>query len=230
MPGMRDFVKETFQFRSVVVKTTAYTVLATDEKIQFNPTSTAVLTLPAINSFQGTTFAKKAYLIANGGTADATITPVVDTVTNVLNTINGGKTTYTLKPNESIIIEAQNAATDWSVVSPYPKPALNRVPWVVTKQTNGTTAVHIFDSNGAPADLQITEVFANALDTIASTITLTGGASTICAIAKGTTLSAIVPATTLSNVSVAAGSTLSMVGDGTGDARVTIIGTIQQYV
>jgi hypothetical protein len=229
MPGIKDFTTESHSFRNIVTKAASYTVTLSDEMVQINGTYT--MTLPPLNSLQGTLFAKKVYAFKNVNTSGllATIAPGTNTVTAVADTI-GGKASLVIRPNETVVITGRDNSTDWLITSPYPIPALRRVPFTVVKTTNGTTAVHIFSSNGAPTDIFVDEILVNALDTIASTITITGGAQTVSAIAKGTTLSAITPATTITYPAVAAGSTFSMVGDGTGDARVTVIGTMQQYV
>ena len=221
------FQTQSFNYRNITYKAASYTALVTDELIKMNGSS-LTLTLFPINSLKGLIGSKKELCIQNLAATDLTITPGTDTETGVANTIFG-KSTWALKYNETLVIYSGGDGTDWKMASPSPTPTLGRQPFHVTKKTNGTTAVHIFSSDGAPANLYIDEVLVNALDTIASTITITGGASTVVAVAKGTTLSAITPATTIASPVVASGSTLSMVGDGTGDARVTIIGTMQTF-
>jgi len=230
MSGLRDFSTETAGFRNITVKTTAYTVTTTDEKVVCTPTASMVLTLFPLNSLQGTTQAKKIIVVQNTGTANVVITPGTDTVTNVANTINASKTTFVLKPNETVSLIGRDAATDWQLSSPYPIPALLRVPFAVCVTSNGTTAVNVWSADGAPANLWIDEVYANSQDAIAGNMTLYNASSTICTIAKVTTAGTITGATTLTFASVASGAGMTINGSGTGQARLTIIGTMQTYV
>ena len=101
MPGILDFTTQAFSYRTVARKAAAYTVLVTDEYVQMEGAYTA--TLPPLNSLQGTTYAQKAYKIENIGTADVTIQPGTNTVTNTADTIDG-RATYTLKPGESTTV------------------------------------------------------------------------------------------------------------------------------
>lgn len=228
MPGLKVFSTETFGFRQVAVKTTAYTVLASDEKVQCNPTSTMVLTLPAINSFQGSTQPRKAYLISNGGTASVTITPSADTVTAVSNTI-GGRSNLSLKPNESVVISASCAETDWKIDSPYPRPLTSRAMFSAAITTSGTTPQHVFDASGAPTNIAITGILCVATVTLAGNVVVKNGTDTVVTHAKLTSaIGATNGAVSLSNTNVAAGSACTVEMSGADmDCTVIIFGTAQ---
>lgn len=226
------FETKTFNPRVIISKAIAYTVLSTDELVIMTGATARTFTLPALDSFQNTMLqGQKIYKLQNSGTADLTIQPGTSGNTGVADTINS-HAVWTVKPNESIFITGYSNLTNWLMSSPVTTPALNRNTFAVVVAANGTTAVNVFDANGAPVDLDITEVFVNALDTIASNITVTGGASTVVVIAKGTSLSAIVPATTLSTyAAVKKGDTVTIVGsDASAAARVTIFGTTQSLI
>jgi hypothetical protein len=234
MPGMRDFVRQTFNYRNVVTKTTTYTVLATDELIKCNGTFTA--TLPAINSFQGTTQAKKVYRFDNVSTSGTvtTIAPGTDTVTNVANTI-GGKTTYSLKANETVVLSASNGATDWVIASPVPQPAAVRMTWRQWVTLGSGAMVNAFDADGAPANLTvtgvtITKVTASATPSVIYLRAGTSGAADsalIVSITPASVAGGVVGAVVLTNTAVAKGAVIEAYG-AAGDF-MAIDYTTQQY-
>jgi hypothetical protein len=166
------------------------------------------------------------YKIKNFGTSNVTIQPGTNTITNVADTV-ASKAVWTLFPNEYVIIEAQETYTDWAIIDPISMPGLGRVPFAVSVNTSGTAAVNVFDANGAPVNLDITEILTNSQDTTAANVTVTNGASTVVTIAKSTTAGVVVGATTISYSAVAAGSTLTVTSSSAGGARVTLIGTTQ---
>jgi len=99
---------------------------------------------------------------------------------------------------------------------------------VVCVATNSTGVVNVFDANGAPVNLDVTEILVNALDATAASVTVTNSASTMVTINKGTTANAITGAGTINYAAVAAGSTFTIASSVTnGSSRVTIIGTMQ---
>ena len=159
----KDFVNQTFHFRKQVTKTTAYTATLDDEAINVNGTSVTI-TLPLISSMQGSTTHEKVFKISNTGTATvATIAPV----TASGNTI-GGRNAWTVMPNETVVIRAQEVDTDWQLVSPYPQPGLKNNPFAKAVVMSGTSTVHVFDSAGAPNNLFITGGLVIAGSTTAS--------------------------------------------------------------
>lgn len=94
--------------------------------------------------------------------------------------------------------------------------------FVITANTNGTTAVPVFAS-GAPVACTVTNVTLVSQDTTAGNITVENPASTVvCTIAKGASAGALVGATTLANTSVAAGAVVIVDSSSAGNARVTI--------
>lgn len=95
--------------------------------------------------------------------------------------------------------------------------------FVVTKETNGTTAVSVFGSAGLPVAITITDVILTSLDTTAGNITVEApAATTVCTIAKGESAAVVVGSTTLSNTSVAAGTNVVVDSSSAGNARVKI--------
>lgn len=223
MPGLKDFTTQAFHYRSIITKAAAYSVLLTDECIQVNGAYT--MTLPVLSTMQGSTTHKKVYKFVNiHATADATI------AAGTGNTI-GSRASFTLKPNESIVIVGSEAGTDWMIGSPFPTPALIRVPFTVVATTSGTGAVNVFDANGAPTAIDITAIVTIAQDTNAGNIAVTNGTNTVATIAKSTTAALLVGDTGLTYAAVVSGDTLTVASSTTnGNAKVIITGTMQQYV
>lgn len=98
--------------------------------------------------------------------------------------------------------------------------------FTVATDTNGTSAVNVFGSGGAPVALTITGVYVVALDTTAGNITVQQAANTVCTVAKGTSAAALVGATTLSNATYAAGDVCTVLSSSAGNARVFITFTV----
>lgn len=95
--------------------------------------------------------------------------------------------------------------------------------FVVTKETNGTTAVSVFGSAGLPVAITITDVVLTSLDTTAGNVTVEApAATTVCTIAKGASAAVVVGSTTLSNTAVAAGTNVVVDSSSAGNARVKI--------
>ncbi len=221
MGGIKDFTKAIVNYTAVTTVGANYTALLTDQLLLI--TGAYTVTLPAASSLQGTTYGKKEYAIQNTSTSAATISPATG------NTV-AGRASWTLQPNETVVITIFSADTDWKIDSPFPTPALIRVPLAVSVNTNGTTPVNVFDATGAPTNIDITEVMVNAQDTTAGNISLANGSNTVVTIAKGITAGVVTGAGSLSYTAVSSGSALTVVSSSAGNARVTIIGTMQTYV
>lgn len=88
--------------------------------------------------------------------------------------------------------------------------------------TNATSAVNIFDANGAPCALTLTSVVSIAKDTTASNITVQQAANTVATIAKGVTAGVPVGASSLSNTTYAAGDVATVLSSGSGNSYVVI--------
>ncbi len=224
MGGLKDFIKETYHPTTIVTKAADYTVLLTDELVKINHSSAVTMTLPIISTMQGTTTHKKTYKFSNEGTALSVV------AAGSGNTI-GGRSQITLRPGESIIITAHEADTDWTIDSPYPMPNTLRMPFSVAVDTNGTTAVNVFDEDGAPADLEVTAVIAIAKDTNAGNMILKQGTNTVASFAKSTTAGAVTGEDgALANQYYAKGDVMTVESSTTnGDGRIIVTGTMQTY-
>ena len=232
MPGLSDFTTQTPSYRTIVRKAATYTVLATDEYIQVNGAYT--MTLPALDSFQGTTYHAKTYTFENiHATADATISPGTSAVTAVADTI-ASKTSYIVKPGEKIVIRGNESALDWKLVSPTPTPALIRVPFTTVVATAGTVAQNIFSADGAPANIDITAVLVQATTANSGIINVwQQGTSSIASITITTAnplVGGVVGTTAaLSNAAIPAGTACTVSATSSAVVNVIIIGTMQQY-
>ena len=226
--GLKIFTTEDFAYRNVITKAGTYTVLAADELVQVNGTYT--MTLPPLNSLAALLTKKKAYKFKNiHATATATIQPGTNTITGVADTING-KALFSLMPNESIIITGTETGTDWTIQSPYPQPAMTRVPFNWVASTSGTTAVNIFDANGAPANIDITAIITIATVTLAGTATVLNGTDTVLALAKSTSIGGLSGGIPSGAAAVAKGSVCTVaMGAASEDCYVIILGTAQVY-
>jgi hypothetical protein len=217
----KTFLGHTYNFRSVITKAASYTVLGTDELVQINGAYT--MTLPVLSTLKGTMNTSKLLAFQNVGTATGTV------AAGSGNTING-KASFPLQPNEWLIITANAVDTDWTIVQPYPVPALLRQPFNMVVSTSGTTAQNVVDATGAPADINITAILTVALDTNAGNIVVKNGTNTVATIAKSTTAGLMVAAASLANAGVTKGSTFTAESDSTnGNASVIILGTTQSY-
>jgi hypothetical protein len=226
------FEKLGFSPTNIVTKTAAYTALITDDQINISG-SGVILTLPSLLSFQGTMLQKKMYVVVNNGaTYPITIQPGTNSNTNVADTINS-KATLTLQPLETVVISGYSNLLDWGIASPATLGTLGRNYFALTvacASSASATPTNVFDANGAPDIIDITEVMVNATDAVAANIVLLNGTSTVCTIAKGTVAQVLTPAATLSSTAVAKGAVLAVFSSASGYGRVTIIGTTQTLV
>lgn len=244
MAGQKSFSLEQWNPRVQNYQTSNYTATLTDEAITMNG-SNLVLTLPLIGSLQGTVLPNKAYQITNLATTPLSVIPsvTVDPVLNTLNTINApaplppsflgtpSPVAFTVLPNQTIVIAANQGDNNWQVVSPYPVPALKQVPFSVAVLTNGTTPVNVFDAGGAPVNMTITGLLIIPLATAANTVTLAAGANTIATAVAAT---AGVPigetaAPVAAYQNVLAGTALTLTGSSANNAIAIVFGYIQQY-
>jgi hypothetical protein len=215
MPGLRDFLSQSYNFRTVVTKAANYTVTLSDEWVKVNGTYT--MTLPVISTMKGTLTSKKSFKFSNvGTTTKATITAGTG------NTI-GGRASIVLHPGESIIIEANEAATSWDICSPTPlAPGIRNIVTLIAT-TSGTTAQNVIDASGCPVVGEIVDIVTEAQDTLAGNIIIKNANGTIATVAKSTTEGLLVAATTLTTPSMAVGDLLTVESSTTnGNARVRI--------
>jgi hypothetical protein len=223
-----------FSPTNIVTQTSAYTALITDDLININGSGVVVLSLPSLLSFQGTIWQKKMYAITNIGTTYAvTITPGKNGNTGVLDTINNGHSVWTVNPGETVVIVGFSNLTDWGIASPATLPVLLRNLFAITvtvASSASATPTNVFDANGAPDIIDITEVIVNATDAVSANICVLNGTSTVCTIAKGTVAQVLTPATTLATPVVAKGAVLAVFSSASGYGRVTIIGTTQKLI
>ena len=98
--------------------------------------------------------------------------------------------------------------------------------FTVAVDTNGTTAVDVFGSAGAPCALTVTSAVSVAQDTTAGNITLKQAANTVATIAKGTSSGVLVGAASLANTSYAAGDACTVVSSSAGNSTVLITFTV----
>lgn len=231
--GSRVFSLEAWNPRTVTYQTANYTALLTDEQITMNGAS-LTLTLFLISSLIGGVTAPKVLGITNAGTTPLIVNPSasVDPTLNVANTI-GGSSTFTVLPNQTIVIQANEGDGDWQIVSPYPVPALKQVYVCLSVITNGTTAVNVFDAAGAPCDFFVTGMFGVALDTTAGNITVTNiSTAIVTAWAKSATAglpTGPVGALTAAQQLVKKGSVFTAVSSSAGNVQLFITGIMQQY-
>lgn len=118
------------------------------------------------------------------------------------------KGTYALKVNGVTVID------------------VNGVPkgfFTVAVKTNGTSAVNVFSSAGAPTAVTVTSVKTVSQDTSAANITLKQAANTVVTIAKGTASGGVVGGVSLANTVYAKGDACTVVSDGAHDAIVEIM-------
>ena len=230
------FKAPSFNPRVIQTKTAAYTVLMSDDEVKMNGEYTA--TLPAISTMAANSVGGKCVKIKNIGSSTVTIScNSADTIED--GSSAGATSIYLYNGNDYVILEADLPAKQWKVK--YPSPAFDASKYVkddsisgikmndgahyhaISVNTNGTTAVNIFSSAGAPCALTITGVIAVAKDTVASNISITNGTSTVCSFAKSATAGAVTGEDgALTYYAVTATDTLTVVSSGTGEARVTM--------
>lgn len=93
--------------------------------------------------------------------------------------------------------------------------------------TNGTTAVNVFGSKGAPYNITITGFVVGAKDTTAGNIALKQGSTTIASVAKGTTTGALtVEEAALASASITAGTVVTVESSSAGNALCIITYTV----
>lgn len=226
--------------RSIVRKAANYTALWTDFEIEINGAYT--VTLPAISELATNGLGSKTLKIENAGSSTVTIScNSADTIED--GSSDGATSIYLYNQNDYVILETDLAASQWKRV--YPKPSFDASQYVkddsitgikmvdgkhyhaISVDTNGTTAVDVFSSAGAPAALTITGIMAVAKDTVAGNISLTNGTSTVSQFAKSTTAGVVTGEDgALANTTVTSADTLTVVSSSTGNARVTITYTI----
>jgi len=211
----KNFTTQTFHPRVIVTKAANYTVTLSDEKIRVNGAYTQ--TLFPISDMQGTLTSSKVLAFENiHATADATVTAGSG------NTI-GGASSVTVKPGDTIVIYASEIDADWTIASPTPRISgenmLGGMFNIVAANTNGTTAVNVFGSAGAPYDLTITGCMVIAKDTTAGNITVKNAGSTVSTVAKGTTAGVVTGEDgALANTTVSKGDAVTVVSSSTGNA------------
>lgn len=96
----------------------------------------------------------------------------------------------------------------------------------VIAQTNGTTAVNVFGSGGAPCGITIVGGYVIALDTTAGNITMQQAANTVFTAAKGATAGLSVSMGTLANTVYAPGDVCTVKSSTAGNALVVIFYTV----
>ena len=218
--GISLFTNLATNFRAVVRKAAAYTVLLADEKVEINGAYT--MTLFVISTMVGTNTSKKLLMFKN---VHATAVGTVAAGTG--NTI-GGRASIGLKPGESLIISASETDTDWEILWPSPLPAGLRNIITLVATTSGTTAQHLIDADGCPVVGEVVDIIATAQDTFAGNIAIKNTNGTIATIAKSTTAGLPVGATTLTTPQMAVDDLLTVESDSTnGNARVRVYLSVQ---
>lgn len=242
---MTEFIKKfpNFNYTHSVIKSGNYTLTTTDQHVKLSATGT--LTLPATSTLAAAGKANIIYVMEIGA---ASVTGTFSC--NSADTINGSGTTIATSTNgDKIALEADPANSNWILVNIAPSlPTANYQDGSVTTpkiaddaitgaklsigahygikvvETNGTTAVNVFDASGAPAALTITGVMAVAKDTVANTeVVLTNGTLAVATFDKLNTVGwVIAEETDMTNESVTSGDTLTVVTDTTGNAQVWI--------
>lgn len=200
-----QFLTPSFNFRNSKLVAAATTLTGDDEEVQINGAYT--MTLPSIISLYQDGKGDKAYKIYNYGGSTVTISSdALDTIED--GSAAGATSVYLYDAADYIIIAADLQKRQWRKV--WPKPAIDgsqnlkdasvkghkmiggKIYGAVTVDTNGTTAVNVFGSAGAPDDLTLTGISAIAKDTVAGNITLTNGTSAVSTFAKSTTAGVVV--------------------------------------
>jgi hypothetical protein len=211
-----------------------------------NVTGTTTITLPAISTLAGLGSSNKTYTIVNNGSGVVTVSP------NSADSIGpSAASSWTLNTNaDKIVIESNRQKKNWEITNWEPlindnehivdgiistakvaddaitgaKLSIGAHYGIVVVETNGTTAVNVFDANGAPAALTITGVMAVAKDTVANTeVVLTNGTLAVATFDKLNTVGwVIAEETDMTNEDVTSGDTLTVVTDTTGNAQVWI--------
>lgn len=215
--GLKAFVAAGFSPRNIQQKSTAYTMLLTDD--QLSATTALTVTLPVIATMIGTVVGKKLYRLKASSGYALTVSPGSG------NTISG-RASFVIPPNQSIIIGADQGDTDWEIVFPDTSQGITGEgrlrQTVVVATTSGTTPVHVFSSAGAPTTFIVESVKVTGLDTTASNIVLKNGTATVATVAKGTASGLITGAASLANTAYSVAATCTVESSGTGNALVEI--------
>jgi hypothetical protein len=127
----------------------------------------------------------------------------------------------------SVRIENRKLVARAGVRHEHPVDASLVADHVKVVSTNGTTAVNVFGSQGAPANITITGFVVGAKDTTAGNIALKQGSTTIASVAKGTTTGAMtIEEAALASPSIGAGTAVTVVSSSAGNALCFIYYTI----
>lgn len=233
-----QFLTPSFNPINEVTKTSAYTATTSDSQI--NVSGATTITLPAISTLNAAGFGSLTYKIKCVDT-DGDVTTIscnsADTIED--GSSAGGTSIYLRTQNQYVILTSNAQKSQWE--RKFPRPifdagdhteessvkgadmSMGKHYNAVTVDTNGTTAVNVFSSAGAPQNLTITGIIAVAKDTVAGNITLTNGTSTVAQFAKSTTAGVVVGEDgDLTYYSVTQSDTLTVVSSSTGNARVTV--------
>lgn len=120
-------------------------------------------------------------------------------------------------------VENRKLVTRAGIKQEHPIDTADIADTLVQASTNGTTAVNVFGSKGAPFDLIITGFFVGAKDTTAGNITLANAGATVAQVAKGTTAGVMVfEDTALANTTVRAGAAVTIVSSSAGNTQAFI--------
>lgn len=236
-----QFLTPSFNPRNVKRVAANTTLTASDNEVKVNGAYT--MTLPAITSLFQDGNGGVAFKIYNAGTSTVTIScNAADTIED--GSAAGTTSIYLYANTDYVVLRADLQKKQWKHVWPSPvfnasahnkdysvtgeKTEVKKYYGSVVVDTNGTTAVNVFSSSGAPCALTITGITGIAQDTNAANITLTNGTSTVSTFAKSTTLGAVTGEDgDLTYSSVTASNTLTVVSNATnGDARCTITFTV----
>lgn len=208
--GLKAFTASAFSPRTIQQKAANYTALLADDQVV--ATTAITVTLPVISTMIGGSVSKKTFKLTAAAAYNLTVSPGSG------NTV-GGLASYTVLPNTYIIIEAEAGKSDWEVIYPDNSGVVGgRDIKTVVATTNGTTAVNVWSSAGAPVALTVVSFECIAADATASNISLQNGTATVASVAKGTTANAVVGEETLANTAVAKGATFTVLSSGTGNA------------
>lgn len=216
--GIDLFTTLAANVRNMVTKTSAYSVLVTDEYVKGNATFTA--TLPVISTLIGTTASRKLLFFENVSTAANNY--IMTIAAGTANTV-GGRSSIALRVGEKLCIACSETDTDWEIIFPSPMaPAIRNVV-TLSATTSGTTPINLIDASGCPVVGIIVGVEAWAQDTNAGNIVVKNTNGTICTIAKSTTSGLPVGDAGLTTPTMAVGDLLTVESSTTnGNARVTV--------
>lgn len=128
-----------------------------------------------------------------------------------------------LKVNDNIVIDASgNVLRIGSAVVTGAMLTPGKGYFTVAVATNGTSAVNVFSSAGAPVAMTVTSVVSIAQDTTTGNITLSQAANTVATIAKGATSGALVGGVSLAHTTYAKGDACQVLSSSAGNSIVQI--------